>query len=49
MNEEKQRTPKQQKQYEAYRRWYTSPKGAAYRQRQKEKKALEPEIKTDPL
>jgi hypothetical protein len=40
MNEEKQRTPKQQKQYEAYRRWYTSPKGAAYRQRQKEKHAL---------
>ena len=40
MSEEKQRTPKQQKQYEAYRRWYISPKGAAYRQRQKEKHAL---------
>jgi hypothetical protein len=42
--EEKQRTPKQQKQYEAYRRWYTSPKGAAYRQRQKEKQALGPQV-----
>ena len=38
--EENKRTPKQQKQYEAYRRWYTSQKGADYRQRQKEKHAL---------
>lgn len=32
---------KRQQQHEAYRRWYTSEKGAAYRQKQKEKKALE--------
>lgn len=31
---------KKQKQHEAWKRWYHSPLGAAYRQRQKEKKAL---------
>jgi hypothetical protein len=44
MKEEKKRTPKQQKQYEAYRRWYTSQKGADYRQRQKERLALGPQV-----
>ena len=31
---------KKRLQHEAYRRWYTSPKGAEYRQRQKERLAL---------
>lgn len=32
---------KRQQQHEAYRRWYTSDKGKAYRQKLKERKALE--------
>lgn len=34
--------------HEAYRRWYVSDKGKAYRQKQKEKKALmEPTFSTE--
>lgn len=43
MTEEELRTKqeiKRQKQHEAWERWYKSPKGAAYRQKVKEKRAL---------
>jgi transposase len=44
MEEEDPVARKKRKQYEAYRRWYTSQKGADYRQRQKERLALGPQV-----
>ena len=44
---EEQETKEQRKkrlQHEAYRRWYLT-KGKAYRQKKKEREALEPEVK----
>ena len=35
-----EKTPKQIAQAAAAKKWYLSPKGAAYRQKQKEKRAL---------
>ena len=43
MTEEELRTKqaiKKQKQHEAWKRWYAGPKGQAYRQKLKEKRAL---------
>lgn len=37
------RTPKQEQQHKAWRKWYDSDKGKEYRQKRKEQKGLEPE------
>lgn len=39
MDEEQKKAEKKKKQHEAYRRWYVSDKGKAYRQKDKERRA----------
>lgn len=40
MTEEEKQKLKKQRQHDAWIRWYQSPKGAAYRQKLKERRAL---------
>jgi hypothetical protein len=40
LNADEQLAKLKKQRHDAYRRWYVSPKGAAYRQKLKEKKAL---------